>query len=131
MTYKYSKNLAQLLVKAKLNENITTDLPTYPLSTFRLTSFPAKNMPCRNQQCGTCPQLTNRSHYYSYQTKHHYKIPDIYSCDTNAAIYLLQCQICHKQYLGETHVTIRNRMTHHRNKALNTRLVQQGGPWPT
>ena len=29
LTYKHTRNLAQLLVKAELNENITTDIPTY------------------------------------------------------------------------------------------------------
>jgi len=29
---------------------------------------------CRNDQCGTCPQLTNRSHYYSYQTKQYFTL---------------------------------------------------------
>jgi len=44
-------------------------------------------------------------------------IPDVFSCDTTAAIYLLECTICNKQYV---HVTIRNRMKHHRNKAKTT-----------
>ena len=55
------------------------------------------------------PNLPKRSRYYSYQTKQYFEIPDIYSCDTTAAIYLSECNICHKQYIGETHVTIRNR----------------------
>jgi len=76
----------------------------------RPLSFPAKNIPCRHEQCATCPQLSSKSHYSSYQTKECFTIPDIFSCDTTAAIYLLECNICNKQYVGETHVTKRNRM---------------------
>ena len=82
---------------------------------YMAISFPAKNISCRNQQCGSCQQLTNRSHYSSHQTKHYFKIPDIYSCDTTHAVYLLECPICNKQYIGETHTAIRNCMKHHRN----------------
>lgn len=36
------------------------------------------------------------------QTKIHYTIEDIYSCDTVCGIYLLECKMCGKQYVGET-----------------------------
>ena len=42
-------------------------------------------------------------------------INDIFSCDTKHAIYLLQCTICGKQYIGESGTTVRIRMRHHRN----------------
>ena len=32
------------------------------------------------------------------------------------AIYLLDCTICQKQYIGETGTTVKVRMKHHRNK---------------
>jgi len=104
------KNLATRLVTAKLEDtSIPTSIPTYPIPKLSINSFPARNIPCRKRQCATCPQLSNQSEYYSYQTKKHYTIKDIYSCDTTCAIYLLQCLICSKQYIGETGTTIRNR----------------------
>ena len=115
ITYRHSPNLAQLLIRAKLNHHINSELPTINTPQIQPISYPAKNIPCRNAQCGTCLQLTNRSHYSSYQTKQYYSISDIFSCDTSHAIYLLECTICNKQYVGETHTTIRNRMRHHRN----------------
>ena len=83
--------------------------------TIQPITFPAKNIKCRNQQCGSCPQLSEKSHFSSYQTKHYFTINDIYSCDTTNCIYLLECKLCNKQYIGETHTTIRSRMKHHRN----------------
>ena len=79
ISYKRNRNLSQLLVRAKLNHHVPTDLTTKTVSIERPPTFPAKNIPCRHQQCGTCPQLTSRSFYSSYQTKQYFCIPDIYS----------------------------------------------------
>ena len=65
--------------------------------------------------CGTCLQLSSKSYFSSYQTKQYHAILRIFSCDTIQAIYLLDCTICYKQYIGETSTTIRSRMKHHRN----------------
>ena len=115
ISYRHSPNLSQLLVRAKLDATINTNIPLSSKPAISTPRFPAKNISCRNNQCGTCEQLSGRSHYYSYQTKCYYSIPDIFSCDTTNAIYLLDCTICGKQYVGETHTTVRNRMKHHRN----------------
>jgi len=40
ITYKHSPNLSQLLVRAKLNTNITTSLPTHLPPSFPIISFP-------------------------------------------------------------------------------------------
>ena len=119
ISYRHSPNLAQLLTRAKLNHTIQIDLPYHPAPIIQSISFPAKNIKCRHLQCGTCPQLSEKSHYTSYQTKHYFQINDIYSCDTTHAIYLLECTLCHKQYIGETHTTVRSRMVHHRNMQKN------------
>jgi len=80
-----------------------------------MITFPSKNIKCRHEQCGTCNQLSDKSHYNSFQTKQYFSIPKIFSCDTINAIYLLECSICQKQYIGETSTTVRSRMKHHRN----------------
>jgi len=87
VSYKHSKKLSQRLVWAKLDHEIHTDISILPPPSIEKPNFAARNIPCRNQQCGTCKQLTDRSHYYSFQTKIHYQISDIYSCDTIGAIY--------------------------------------------
>jgi len=115
ISYRHSPNLSQLLVRAKLDHHIDSTIPIYSPPTIHSVHFPAKNIPCRHEQCGTCPQLSNKSHFSSFQTKQYHSIPEIFSCDTTHAIYLLDCTICHKQYVGETSTTIRSRMKHHRN----------------
>lgn len=115
ISYKHSPNLAQLLTRARLHYDIDTDITIHQPPVISTISYPSKNIKCRHEQCATCPQLTEKSYYSSYQTKHYYPIPQIFSCNDTPAIYLLECNICHKQYIGETHTTIRSRMKHHRN----------------
>ena len=79
--------------------------------------FPYKNIEYRNSQCGKCKLLSKKGGYYSYQRHIYHGISDVYSCDTKGAIYLLECKLCQKQYVGKTGTTIRNRMKHHRNAA--------------
>ena len=114
ISYKHSPNLSQLLCRAKLEHTVSTNLAPQVPPTIRSISFPAKNIKCKQPQCGTCgPTIRKKSH----QTKQYYEILDIFSCDITQAIYLLECNICHKQYIGETHTSIRIRMRHHRNMA--------------
>ena len=61
------------------------------------------------------PLTLTLTHITSHQTKSYYSINHIYSCDTKNAIYLLECSICHKQYVGETGTSVRIRLRHHRN----------------
>ena len=115
ISYRHAPNLSQLLVRAKLSHKVNTNLAIHPPPRIPSISYPSKNIKCRHPQCATCPQLTDKSHYNSFQTKHYYQINKIFSCDTTPAIYLLECRDCCKQYIGETHTTVRSRMKHHRN----------------
>ena len=115
VSYTHHKNLAQKLLRANLNVEIKTDIPIHPSPSKIIERHPAKNIQCRNSQCETCVIILSKSSYYSFQTKIHYIIKDIYSCDTVGGIYLLECIICRKQYVGETGTTIRSRIKHHRN----------------
>jgi len=117
ITYKHPPNLSQRIVRAKLEDNVNTNIAIFSVPSLRMPQFPAKNISCRDPQCGLCRQLSSKSTYYSYQTKSCYVIKDVYSCDTRQGIYLLDCSICNKQYVGETGTTVRSRIKHHRNAA--------------
>jgi len=75
ISYKHSPNLSQLLVRAKLDINIDSTIPTHPPPIICSINFPSKNIPCRHPQCGTCHQLSSKSHFSSYQTKQYHAIP--------------------------------------------------------
>jgi len=109
-------NIGRRITKTRLEGTIDIDTNTYEQPEFPKISWPAKNIQCRVNQCGTCNQLSSNAYYYSFQTKIRYPIENIYSCDTVGAIYLLDCKICGKQYIGETGTTLRIRIRRHRNK---------------
>lgn len=70
---------------------------------------------CLKASCKTCP-LYNISHFFrSTITGRVYHIDHAgLSCDTRNVIYLLTCQGCHIQYIGETRQALHKRMTGHR-----------------
>ena len=115
ISYRAPTNIATILTRARTNANLETPAdatrPIVPVP----QKFPAKLIKCRTTNCSTCHILTNRRNFICYQTKHRYEIRETYSCDTNNAIYILECSICNKQYVGETGTSIRVRMRHHRN----------------
>ena len=108
VSYTHHKNLAQKLFRANLNVEIKTDIPILSCPNKITERYPAKNIQCRNRQCGTCAIISVKSSYYIFQTKIYYTIEDIYSCDTVSGIYLLECKICGKQYVGEMGTTNRS-----------------------
>lgn len=115
VSYKHGKNIKEKLVRAKIKGQTKANFDRQSIPNIVIPGFPAKNILCRQTMCGTCNQLTQRNTYYSYQTKECYEIKEIFSCNTKGAIYLLDCKICGKQYVGETGTTVRERMKHHRN----------------
>ena len=115
-SYLNHPNIQQKVSKTSIEHTISSHNTTlYPIPTTTRVTYPARNIKCRTPGCATCPQIMERYRVVSYQTHQHYPIKDIYSCNTKSAIYLLECPLCFKQYIGETGTTIRNRMKHHRN----------------
>ena len=51
--------------------------------------------------------------FQSYHTKSIYSLKSDLACDTNNVIYLINCKICKKQYVGQTCQPLRNRMALH------------------
>jgi len=108
-------NIGRRITKAKLEGTIGIDTNTYQTPEFPIYPGQQKTK-CRVNQCGLCNQLSSKAFYYSFQTKIRYPIEDIYSCNTIGAIYLLDCQICGKQYVGESGAYLRIRIKRYRNK---------------
>ena len=85
MVYRKAKNLKQLLVKGKINT---------------LTQTPGFSMNC-NKPCITCPQM-DTSNTVTSNANITYKIQGKFNCQARNAVYVMECTICHKQYVGET-----------------------------
>ena len=100
ISYKRNKNLGDLLVRAKC----TTE-----------TSKPTHNPnihPCKTPwNCAFCPKKNIKT-FKSTTTGRCYKRPP-YTCNTRNVVYLITCNLCKKQYVGETHRSFRERMIEH------------------
>ena len=115
-SYKNHPSIENKVTKKKIEHNITShNLTLYQTPIIDKVTYPARNMRYRVSGCASCPQLSQNYQCVSFQTHKCFPIEDTYSCDTKLAIYLLECPVCYKQYIGETGQTIRSRMKHHRN----------------
>ena len=73
---------------------------------------------CKNKRCKTCPELCTLLYAVSNVTKHRYSCINLdhsaLSCSSQNLIYLLSCQACGQQYVGETTTKFSLRMNTHR-----------------
>ncbi len=74
-----------------------------------------KNRGCRpcNKPCATCKHVKTSQTVRSSQTGKTYSIMGDYTCQTVGAVYVLTCNECHTQYVGETGNTINERFRGH------------------
>ena len=83
-----NKNLKDELIRSRLD-------PLKP----KVTHNPKAH--CKFFNCSVCVNLRKMKLFMSEETKKSYKAPDA-QCFTSNVIYLLTCNICRKQYVGET-----------------------------
>ena len=79
---------------------------------------------CGNTCCNTCPVLITSGHFTSKSTNITYKIKHYCNCKSHNMIYiyLIECQMCSVQYVGETDKCFHERMNSHRADILHGRL---------
>jgi hypothetical protein len=123
--YTIGKNLQQCLVRSLLQP---PPPPTLPPSTRKITDFfqPTTNrnivkgnnhgcFRCNAANCKACVSIHETKQITSYVNGKQFKIRGRIDCSTFNIIYLISCRRCHKQYIGETCRTLRQRLTDHRS----------------
>ena len=85
-------NLKDILIKSRLD-------PSKPSNT---TGHPNLKAPCKFWNCSVCINLKKLKSFRSEQNNKSYKTPPNVQCRTPNVVYLLTCNICQKQYIGET-----------------------------
>ena len=74
---------------------------------------------CGNGRCRTCPYIEECNSFSSTNNNHiFYPVlgsNNHLSCTTENVIYLISCQLCNNQYVGETMNSVRERFTRHRS----------------
>ena len=126
ISYRRPKNLRDLLVRAKINDN------------NNINTNPAQNKPgsykCHLSKCMTCPFIVTNTNAYTFSnTNQTRQISNKLSCATNNLIYMIQCQKCStteqpsdSQYIGQTGRTLRERFGEHRRDIIH-KLTDKSG----
>ena len=104
VAFRRSPNLRDLLVSAKLSSNSTNPHPQLPSGSYRC-----------GKNCATCPYifdgLTNYTFFSTGETR---PIKSNLTCETKNLIYMIQCNRCNLQYIGETKRPLKERFNEHR-----------------
>lgn len=99
--YRQPPNLKSLLVRAKVPR------PTEAgVGTFRL----------HQRNCVTCQVLKVSNSFTSFSSGRTFKILGSYTCTTVGVVYMIGCNDCGKQYVGETGGELRQRHRGHRQE---------------
>ena len=73
---------------------------------------------CKSKRCLTCPKLIQSKYFTSNITNRRYEIinptHEIITCKSQNLVYLLTCENCNIQYVGETTSALHMRMNVHR-----------------
>ena len=104
VAFKRSPNLRDLLVSAKLSSNSTNPHPQLPSGSYRC-----------GKNCATCPYISDGlTNYTFFSTGETRSIKSNLTCETKNLIYMIQCNRCNLQYIGETKRRLKDRFNEHR-----------------
>ena len=97
-----NKNLGELLAPRKNNMPIKSPEQG---GSFR----------CMGSRCKTCKHVNVTNTFNSTYTRRQYKIANRLDCKSCNVVYLITCNLCNKQYVGETLRRLCDRLTDHRS----------------
>ena len=85
---------------------------------------------CQKRQCKLCPQFYASTTFTSSATKKTYKVKNFnkkkkLTCNTNNLVYLVTCDNCSCQYVGETNQQLNERFNDHRNRIKDPNKVSK------
>ena len=93
------KSLKKILTKAEFNTNTRT---------------PSVSK-CGRSNCGICQNMKEGSDFY-FKNGQYFKVKNSFTCSSENLIYVLTCAGCNKNYIGQTGMSLRKRMTVHRQQ---------------
>ena len=108
VAYRRPPNLRDLLVRAEVKP------PTPPT--------PGDNAPCGSRRCKTCQLIKRTNTFTSNTTGRRYIIRNQFTCKTKNIIYMISCDRCNMQYVGETENALHIRMNGHRSDITTKKL---------
>ena len=116
ISYRRSKNLRDILVRAKHRKP-----PSKPPDVFR----------CNRSRCKTCPFIKEGTTSYTFfSTNEERQIRHHITCSSSNLVYMIQCNKCRTQYIGETKQLASDRFGEHR-RAVEKAIQKQPLDQPT
>ena len=116
IVYKRSKNLSDILVRAKYRKDKANPVCKEVKTVSRCSS------------CSWCNKMTEGTYFKSFTTGKKYKIFHEMTCTTPWVIYLCRCKVHKKQYIGKSETKLNIRMNNNRNhlriKDRSCKLIQ-------
>ena len=104
LAFKKHRNLRQILTSSRFDDiHCERDLGNCKIGITR----------CPDTKCKACNYITESTNVTSSTNKRTYKLNSKFSCRSRNLIYLITCKKCHKQYVGETGRTLKQRITDH------------------
>jgi hypothetical protein len=100
VAYRQPPNLRSILVRSRFCTNPTPP-PVWG------------NFKCP-KSCTTCTYMDPQTHFRSTRTSKRYKIRGHQDCESSNVIYLITCERCGIQYVGETRNQLKTRINNHR-----------------
>ena len=113
VAYSRPRNLRDILVRAKFQDQSSSEVNAENSGCFQCPA-----------NCKTCDLIDSVQTFKSFQTSRLFQIRQSINCLSKNVIYLIYCNTCGVQYVGETKNTLRMRMTQHRS-AIKTKKVDQ------
>ena len=110
-----NKNLRDILVHAKTNNHT-------PKTRCKSDEAPNPMNKCTTKKCNYCPRLDRSGRITSTTTKREYQAKKHISCKSHNLIYCITCNVCQKQYVGQTKLRLMDRFVHHFGNIKYTRL---------
>ena len=110
----------ELITAFKKNRNLKEPIGSNCIENGKVKR--AKNT-CTIRKCPSClsetgnlcySQLTSTMTFISQQTKRKFKIYHKVNCKSEYDIYLMECTLCNKQYLGKPETAFNIRLNNHR-----------------
>lgn len=98
VVYRRSKNLRDLLTSSKVNKPEITGCA-----------------PCNKARCKVCVHMQTTQKANSTFSDFSLNIRGSFNCDSSNVIYMLECTVCKKQYIGQTETSFRIRFNNHRS----------------
>ena len=103
-------NLHQKLVHSSLS---VSKAPNTISKHTVLTTRKTGNIRCTNIRCKACAYIIECTSFTSTYNNRRFKLHNRFSCASTNIVYLVTCNKCNMQYVGETGRSLRDRVTDH------------------